>query len=300
MKKFLVALSALFVIAAYSGTATTPGQKSKEKILKVISYNIRNGEAKDGENSWVYRRPATIAMLEAEDPAIFGVQEAYDYQVEYISKWAPKYKNLGVGRDDGVRKGEHMSVFYDTTRVQILDGGTYWLSETPDVPSKGWGANHYRTATWTKLRHLPTGKEFFYVNTHLDHRSAPAQKNGLALIVNRIAQMNPEHLPMILTGDFNIRPDSENLVELDKMMHSARVFAESTTTEGSFNGWGEYGASSGAPIWQGEVPVKAAPIIDYIYYSGFSKCLTFRVLNQPYVGVPYISDHYPIAATLKF
>lgn len=299
MKKIIIALSALLVLASCGGTATTPGKKTDPGVLKVISYNIRYGGAKDGDNSWVYRRPATIAMLEAEDPAIFGVQEAYDYQVAYISKWIPKYKNLGVGRDDGKSKGEHMSVFYDTTRVQLLDGGTYWLSETPDVPSKGWGANHYRTATWTKLRHLPTGKEFFYVNTHLDHRSAPAQKNGLALIVDRIGSMNPDHLPMILTGDFNIRPNNANLVELDKMMHSARNFAESTTTDGSFNGWGEYGASSGAPTWHGEVPKKAS-IIDYIYYSGFSKCLTFKVLNQPYVGVPYISDHYPICATLKF
>lgn len=267
--------------------------------LKVISFNIRYGTANDGENSWENRRPASIAMLEEQNPDIFGLQEALGRQVKYLTENLPKYKSVGVGRDDGDVKGERMTIFYDTTRVALLDWGTYWLSETPDVPSFGWGAACRRTATWTKLHHIPTGKDFFYVNTHLDHVSAEARKNGLALIVNEIAKMNPDGYPMLLTGDFNIPPASDNLVELDKVMTSARKGALDSDVKGSFNGWGKYGNSDAAPDWAG--PENDSPmLIDYIYYSSFSECLKFRVLDGEYAGVKYISDHYPVMAEFRF
>ncbi|MGN1212297.1 MAG: endonuclease/exonuclease/phosphatase family protein [Candidatus Cryptobacteroides sp.] len=273
--------------------------KQPETELKVISYNIRLASANDGENNWENRRPASIAMLQEQDPDIFGLQEALGRQVKYLSENLPKYKSVGVGRDDGALKGERMTIFYDTTRVALLDWGTYWLSETPDVPSFGWGAACRRTATWTKLHHISTGKDFFYVNTHLDHVSAEARKNGLALIVREIEKMNPDGYPMLLTGDFNIPPASDNLVELDKIMTSARKGAIDSDGKGSFNGWGKYGNSDSAPTWDG--PVETSPmLIDYIYYSSFSKCLKFRVLDGEYAGVKYISDHYPVMAEFRF
>lgn len=282
MKKFL--WIAAFVCLASCGTVkSTQFSGSQPAELKVISYNVRYSKAKDGDNSWQYRRPATIAMLQEQRPDIFGVQEAYPEQLDFICENMPVYKCVGVGRDDGVDKGEHMSIFYDTTRVAMIDWGTYWLSETPTVPSFGWGASHRRTATWAKLKMIASGKEFFYVNTHLDHKISLARKNGLALIVSEIGKMNPKGLPMILTGDFNIPPSSDNLTDLDGIMRSARIYAETKDGRGSFNGWG-----------------KKDDVIDYIYYSKFSKCLKFNVLDKKYVGVPYISDHYPIAAVLQF
>ncbi|MGM9786058.1 MAG: endonuclease/exonuclease/phosphatase family protein [Candidatus Cryptobacteroides sp.] len=291
MKRLLYLVSALLLIASC-------GQPPKAD-LKVISYNIRLATADDGDNSWEFRRPASIAMLQEQNPDIFGLQEALGRQVKYLSENLPKYKSVGVGRDDGAVKGERMSIFYDTTRVTLLDWGTYWLSETPDVPSFGWGAACRRTATWTKLHHIATGKDFFYVNTHLDHVSGEARKNGLALIVREIAKMNPDGYPMLLTGDFNIPPSSENLVELDQVMTSARKGAVDSDGRGSFNGWGKYGNSDAAPTWDG--PVETSPmLIDYIYYSSFSECLRFRVLDSEYAGVKYISDHYPIMAEFRF
>lgn len=294
-KRFLYVFAAIFSAALLCVSCTT----SKPAGLKVISFNVRLGVAKDGSNSWDIRKPAGIAMFQEQDPEIFGVQEAYDFQIAYYEQCLPKYKNVGVGREDGVDKGEHMSVFYDTTRVSLLDWGTYWLSETPSVPSYGWGAACMRTATWTKLLHLESGREFFYVNTHLDHVSSLARKNGLALIVSEIAKMNPDNDPMILTGDFNIPPSSDNLVELDKIMTSARVGALDSDGKGSFNGWGKFGNSDSAPTWDG--PVQDCPmLIDYIYYSGFAVCTKFRVLDDTYLNIPYISDHYPVMAELEF
>lgn len=271
----LFALIAIICMAA--------GCCQKKETLKVISYNIRLGVANDGDNSWDIRKPATIEMLETLQPDIFGVQEAYNYQLSYITDNCPQYSCFGVGRDDGSDEGEHMSIFYDNTRYECLDWGNYWLSETPEVPSFGWDAACRRTATWALLKNRKSGREFFFVNTHLDHIGVQARINGLALVVDKIAAMNPDGNPMILTGDFNVEPDDTCLVDLNTRMSSARATAEVSDTKPSFNGWGE-----------------SEETIDYIYYSGFSRCKTFRVVDEKFAGKPYISDHYPVVAEIEF
>lgn len=256
---------------------------SKTKDIKVMSFNIRLGVADDGENSWENRKPATAALLNDQSPVVFGVQEAYGFQIDYIKDNCPQYDCVGVGRDDGADEGEHMSVFFDTNLIELENWGTYWLSETPDTVSFGWDAACRRTATWTLLKVKETGKQFYFVNTHLDHKGKEARKNGLALIVERISAMNPEGFPMVLTGDFNVRPDNPCLSDLDKIMKSARAYAEDSDDTPSANGF--------------KAPKS---IIDYIYYSGFEKCTDFKVVTQSYVGIPFVSDHYPVVATLVF
>ena len=274
MKKTILLLAALL--------ALVPAAVSCAPALKVMSFNIRMGAADDGANSWEMRKPAVAEMLETVDPVMFGVQEAFDYQIAYITENCPQYKCVGVGRDDGASKGEHMSVFYNPEKIELLDWGTYWLSETPDVPSKGWDAACFRTATWTKVRVKATGKEFYFCNTHLDHKGRLARRNGLALIVERIGAMNPEGLPMILTGDFNVTPDDPCLDDLENMMLNSRYTAVESDSAGSYNAWG-----------------KAEEEIDYIWYQGFGKCKSFKVVKDQFAGKPYVSDHYPIVSVLK-
>lgn len=253
--------------------------------IKVISYNIRNGEAKDGTNAWQLRYPASAMMIMDQLPDVFGVQEAYDYQVHYMEEYCKGYKSVGVGREDGKHKGEHMSIFYYTKNVKLLKWGTYWLSETPDKPSKGWDAACIRTATWTLMKDKRTGQKFYYVNTHLDHVGPIAQREGLKVIVSRIQQMNKEGYPMILTGDFNVEPSNPVLSDLNKLMQSARETAYSTDKGNTFNGWGKKDAGI---------------VIDHIYYSGFSSCTLFEVIRKPYYERTFISDHFPVKAVLVF
>lgn len=266
--------------------------------VTVISYNIRLGVGEDGPNSWEYRRPATVAMIEDRNPDIFGVQEAYDFQLEYIEANCPEYKSIGVGREDGLSEGEHMSIFYRTDRIEVLEWGTYWLSETPDVPSFGWDAACRRTATWAFMQTKDSRHRFYYVNTHLDHAGREAQKKGLALIVDRIAEMNPDSCPMILTGDFNVRPSDPVLEDIDRLMLSARKTAERTDSLASFNGWNNLPASdTGNHLKDGR---SGENMIDYIYYSGFSSCPEFQTVTRSYAGIPLISDHFPVEAVLVF
>lgn len=282
MKTSLLPIFAAFLAALPLGSGCT-GARTGE-TLTVMSYNIRNSKAADGDNAWDERKAATPAMLDAVNPDIFGVQEAYPNQVSYITENCPRYVSFGVGRDDGVEKGEHMSIFYNSEALEMLDGGTYWLSETPDEPSKGWDAACRRTATWALLEDKDSGNKFYFVNTHLDHKGAEARRKGLALIVERIGAMNGEGYPMVLTGDFNVTPSDSALVDLDAMMKSARVTASVTDDRPSFNGFELYDPS----------------VIDYIYYSGFSECTEFKVLTDCYADKPFISDHYPIVSTLVY
>ena len=274
MKKLFV--GALFALLLAACSAPAP--------LKVMSYNIRFGTADDGVYSWPNRQDAAVAMIEDQRPAVFGVQEGLRFQLEFIAEKCPEYQYVGVGREDGEERGEHMAVFYDTTRVDLKDWGTYWLSETPDEPSNGWDAACKRTATWTLLYDKKTDKHFYFVDTHLDHVGEVAREKGLALVVERIGAMNPENYPMILLGDFNVYPDDPCLAGLRAVMTDAREVAPVTSNESTYHGYGT---------------VEKAPI-DYIFYSGFSGCEEFARVTKPYLECPYVSDHYPVTAVLKY
>jgi hypothetical protein len=275
--KRILCIISLFAAAAIFAGAKKPSQ------LTVVSYNIRLGEANDGTNSWKYRYPMSAMMIEDQDPDIFGLQEAYIYQKQYLEEYTKGYKSIGVGREDGKREGEIMAIFYKTKRIGLLKWGTFWLSETPEKPSMGWDAACMRTATWALMKDKKSGKKFYYVNTHLDHMGRKAQENGLGLIVERIAEMNSEGYPMVLTGDFNVEPDDPVLDGLKEKMQGARETAVNTDKSATFNGWG-----------------KSFLTIDHIFYSGFSSCPVFEVINKPYGGRAYISDHFPVKAVLVF
>ena len=282
MRKITLVVAALLSMLPCISSAQ---EQDREYDLKVMSYNIRMGSAKDGTNSWEFRYPATALMLEDQKPDVFGVQEAFNYQIRFIEDNFEDYDCVGVGRDDGKQKGEFMSIFWNKKTVKMIKWGTFWLSETPEKPSMGWDAACKRTATWALMKDKKTGKQFYFVNTHLDHRGTEAQKKGLELIVSRIAEINPKGYPMVLTGDFNVKPDNAALKDLDTKMQSARKIAPRTDNHPTFNNWGK---------------IKPDMVIDYIYVSGFSACPEYHTVTEKYGTWKYVSDHYPIAAKLIF
>lgn len=265
---------------------TSSAQKqSRDYDLKVMSYNIRMGTVKDGTNSWEYRYPATAMMIQDQKPDVFGVQEAFDFQIRFIEDNFTDYDCVGVGRDNGKSEGEHMSIFWNKKTVKMIKWGTFWLSETPEKPSKGWDAACKRTATWALMKDKNTGKMFYFVNTHLDHRGSEARRQGLNLIVSRIDEINQKGYPMVLTGDFNMKPDDAALTGLEQKMQSARKIAPKTDNHATLNLWGKG---------------KADMVIDYIYVTGFSACPEYHTITEKYGAWKYVSDHYPIYAKLIF
>ena len=282
MRKLTLIVAAVLMALPFTVSAQ---KQTRDYDLKVMSYNIRMGVAKDGTNSWEYRYPATALMLQNQMPDVFGVQEAFEFQIRFIEDNFADYDSVGVGRDNGKSEGEFMSIFWNKKTVKMVKWGTFWLSETPEKPSLGWDAACKRTATWALMKDKNTGKMFYFVNTHLDHKGKEAQRKGLDLIVSRIDEINPKGYPMVLTGDFNIKPDNVALVGLEEKMQSARKIAPKTDNNPTFNGWGKG---------------KADMVIDYIYVSGFSACPEYHTITEKYGAWKYVSDHYPIYAKLIF
>lgn len=251
--------------------------------VSIISYNIRIGVCDDGGNSWDIRKPASAEMINTELPDIIGFQEAMQFQIRYLQEMCPEYAAIGIGQDDGWKKGEHMTFFYRKSRMECLEWGTFWLSATPDRPSMGWDGAYERTATWGLMKDLKTGRRFFYVNTHLDHVGQTARSEGLKLISDRIKDMNKEDLPVVLTGDFNCTVEDPALEVIEEVMVDTRPESRKTDSTGSFNNWGTESRN-----------------IDFIFEKGFRRCLRFKTLTDTYAGCPFISDHYPVRADLRF
>ena len=268
----------LFLLLAFCfSNSVQAGQDAVS--IKLISFNMRTSWGRDGDNSWPNRRHATAQMLRQEAPDVMGVQEAMQDQLYYIDTECPRYARVGEDRDGGAEGGETMAVFYLRDRFELLDSGTFWISETPDNVSRGWDAACNRTVTWVELRDKSSGKEFFYFNTHLDHQGKIAREEGVKLIVTKIRQIAGKKAAVILGGDLNTSIDNPHLKPLTRLMASARDTAAETDQKGTFNGFG------------------SAPdtiILDHLFYRGRMKCRKFVTLDGDY-GAPYISDHYPIA-----
>ncbi len=180
---------------------------AKGLILNVMSFNIRRGTAKDGRNHWVFRRNRVQEILNHYRPDVLGLQEAMDFQISAIRTMLPGYEMVGVGNMGG-SKGLHNAIFYDAARFILSEEGTFWLSDTPDIPgSKGWGNIIRRTCSWVRLIEKESRQAFYFYNTHLDHISLRSRKKSVVLLTQRIHERSyPD--PFVLTGDFNAREKS--------------------------------------------------------------------------------------------
>lgn len=254
--------------------------------VKVISYNVRVDVSKDGDNRWDNRKQASINMINAEKPTIFGVQEAQHHQYQYLKENLPQYGSYGVGREDGVSYGEHMAIFYHTESVELLESGTFWLSETPEKPSRGWDAMCKRSCTWARFRMKANDKEFVYVNTHLDHYGPEARRQSLMLIAQRIGEIAANGEPVFLTADFNSTTDQPIYAPIKAILLDSRQEAPVSDHRASLN------------CWERTHFDNADWVIDHIFVRGV-KPKVFKVLDGDY-GAPFISDHYPVVLEAKF
>src|SRR5688572_7600168 len=209
MLRFLTA--GLLVLAAAalptSYAAPPPAAPAKgDATLRVMSFNIRYGTAKDGPDHWDRRRDLLVDTIRKFDPDLLGTQETLLEQAEFLAEKFPQYAWLGVGRDDGKRKGESVAIYWKKDRFEKQDGGHFWLSETPDVPaSKSWDTSLTRMATWVKLRDRKAdgrASQLVWVNTHFDHMGKQARLES-GKVIRAWLRKNAADLPVVVTGDFN-------------------------------------------------------------------------------------------------
>ncbi|MEU2025588.1 endonuclease/exonuclease/phosphatase family protein [Streptomyces sp. NPDC016469] len=253
--------------------------------LRVMSFNL-HVDWDGSPRPWSARREAVAAVLRAERPHLLGTQEGRPHQIaDALADLGPGYARTGRDRD-GDGAGEHMAVFHDRTRLDALEHGDFWLSDTPDVPaSETWGGACPRMATWVRFRDLAAGGEFLAVNTHLDHVSAYARARAARLLVERSAALAPG-LPVVLTGDFNTPAD-------DSEVHGALL-----AKGGLVDTWDraeERGPAYGT-FHDYRAPVLDGPRIDWILASRGTRVWEASAV-PPEAVAP--SDHLPVRARIQ-
>ena len=254
--------------------------------VSVMSYNIRYATESDGENAWSQRKDYLAKQVAFYEPGILGVQEALQEQLEFLDGELEDYKWFGEGRD-GKNKGEFSAIFYNTEKFEVLDMGTFWLSETPHRISTGWDAALNRICTYGLFREKASGKEFYVFNTHFDHLGEVARLRSAELIVDKIKNINAENLPVVLMGDFNLEPASSALAPILGYLNDAKAVASEVAygPEGTFNGF------------KFHEPVTKR--IDYVFTSPEGiEVLKHGVLSDS-KDLKYPSDHFPVLVVLR-
>jgi endonuclease/exonuclease/phosphatase family metal-dependent hydrolase len=193
---------------------------------------------------------------------------------------------FGVGRDDGKEKGEYTAIFYDTDALKLIQQQTFWLSTTPDKPSKAWDAALPRVCTWAELEVKSSGQRFYVFNTHFDHVGVEARKQSVSLILE-VIKRQAGNAPVVLMGDFNFEPDKAPYAVATSMLRDSRKISASKPygPEATFNGFG--------------FDKRPERRIDYIFVNDQLRTLNYATLSDSR-DMRYPSDHFPVIVTLQF
>ena len=260
--------------------------------LSVMSYNIRMDTSNDGVNQWHHRRSRVIHLIESYSPDLLGVQEPVSKQMfDLREDLSLTYDSSGVGRNDGKDQGEFSAIFYRRDRFELLQQGTFWLSETPDKPGKrGWDAQCPRICSWVQLKDRLSNKEIFFFNTHLDHAGRIARHEGARLILSRISQIAGSSSPIVFTGDFNstIESNAYRTIVTNAFLQDAKQLSE-TNHSGPEGTWSTFDVKHGI-----------GDRIDYVFINP----LQFRVIKHSHLTESnnkyYPSDHLPVFTVLYY
>lgn len=274
MRRFILPLLVLLCPLAFA-----------QAELNVATYNLRYDNPNDGKNVWTARRDAVRALVRYHAFDLWGTQEALANQLTDLDALG-EFARVGVGRDDGRQAGEHSAIFYRRERFTLEDHGDFWLSATPEQPSRSWDSRCCkRIATWARLRDKPSGQLFVVLNAHFDHEGVVARRESARLLLARGRALAGD-LPLIIMGDFNSTPDSEAYATVAAAMRDARAISQSAP----------YGPLATFNAF--DVSKPAQERIDYIFLSPQWQVLRYAVLTDS-VDARFPSDHFPVLARLR-
>lgn len=274
--------------------------------FRVMSFNIRGAsDEHDGVNGWAQRAALNVETIKRYAPDLIGFQELQTGNLEVYEAELTEYQYiLGNEASSGT---EHPSIFWKPTTFDLLEAGSFWISETPDVYSESWDTDCVRAATWARLREKASGKTLLHMNTHLDHISNWARTEGCRLLLRQIKTLRADS-PAILTGDFNCNACELPLAgEADLADANYRYLLEQgfvdtylaagnrdSVTTNTFHG---FAGDAFVPI-----PAGSVVRIDWILTLDGAerlRTLSSRIIRD-HAAPLYPSDHYPIVADLEF
>ncbi len=267
--------------------------ESEKSIHQVASFNIRYDNPNDGDNRWELRKEHVFQFMRDNQLDIIGYQEVLYSQLLDLQENLDEYDYISVGRDDGDKAGEAVTIAFLKEKYEKLDGGTFWLSEYPDsIGSVGWDAALTRIASWAKLKDKRTDMVFMVVNTHFDHIGVEARKNSALLIISKIKEIVGEY-PAVVMGDFNVNDQSDAYATIttnEFVLNDSHKIAEST--EGlsyTFHNFGRIDEDE-----------DGGQKIDFIFVTPSIRVLKSNIPSAQVDSVLYLTDHNPVLAEIEF
>jgi len=273
MKKTLIlVLSGLFFVF-------NSCSNSSENI-NIMTYNIRLDTEGDGINIWDNRKEGIVSLIKEERVDILGIQEGLPSQIEYLSKQLDGYSMIGEGRDGG-NNGEYSAIYYNN-KMNLIETETFWLSETPEIPSIGWDAAIKRITTLGLFKMINSDKELLVYNSHFDHIGKIAREKSVGVILNHIKENDYQNRALIVMGDFNAKPDDLPIELLSEELDDSFKILPIENPIGTFNGF--------------DLDSKLLDRIDYIFTKNI-KITNYKHLDKKLSSGLWPSDHLPILIT---
>ncbi|MGI8910497.1 MAG: endonuclease/exonuclease/phosphatase family protein [Rubrobacteraceae bacterium] len=262
--------------------------------FKLMTFNVRGSQHRDGENAWKRRAGLNVRVIEKHAPDLIGFQEHQVGNRRVHDAELRGYERISGPRYENREPHAHNAIYWRTDRLELVERGGFWLSETPEEYSRSWGARHVRSANWARFRLLSGGAEFVHLNTHLDHVSGRARQQGAKLILRRLDEL-AEDLPVVMTGDFNCDPGSTTY---DIFAEAGFSDAHLAAGNGRVNTFHRFRGEEFSPKKAGRevridwVLLRDAP--EQARWTVYS-CEVVRDAEPPV----YPSDHYPVVARLS-
>ncbi len=259
------------------------GSPGCDSSFSLLTFNLRYDNPGDSLNGWPYRKGRVAALIRYHDADVCGFQEALKGQIDDLSDLLPDFGWCGVGRDDGRSAGEFSPIFYRKSRFNVLQSGTFWLSDSPGTAgSRGWDAALPRIVTWALLHDRPAGRDCLFLNTHFDHQGVVARQMSARLLLDTV-RTKIAAWPVFVTGDFNSTDTSVVY----------RIMTGSVLKDAlKISRIPHYGPMSS---WNGFREIEPGQRIDFIYVSDRVEVLSHAILTDRWDG-RFPSDHLPVIA----
>lgn len=272
------------------------GSAVEARRITVMSFNMKRNYLSVGKHRWENRAALVAQVIRSNMPDVLGTQELTLVSLSDMQRLLPEYQCVGTGRGGG-QIGEYSAIFFRKDVFKLVYDDTFWLSATPERPSRGWLALFPRICTTCRLVGQDDPNFILQVyNTHLDHVSYLARINGLKLIVRNIFEHQKHYgkTPVVLMGDFNATPSSKTLRSLEKYLLNDSCLFELNNSYNMLSARAPIGRSYHG--FRGRVD--GSPI-DYIFTSKEIVPRMVKIRRDSFDS-NYPSDHYPVVAELEF
>jgi len=254
------------------------------KKINIMTYNIRLDTETDSINKWDNRKEGIVSLIKEEDIHILGIQEALPNQIEYLSQQLKNYDYIGEGRDGG-SNGEYSAIYFKSDNVVLEQEETFWLSETPEIPSIGWDAAIKRIVTLGVFKIKNLEKKLIVYNTHFDHVGKVAREKSASIILNHITKNNYQDKPTVVMGDFNANPDESPIKLLSEQLQDSFKVLPVKDPIGTFSGF--------------DLCSKLLNRIDYIFTKKIN-IIDYKHIDKKLPSGLWPSDHLPILISISF